>query len=121
RDFARHTGRKYSLVEYYGDPHAERAVVCMGSGVEALQAAADHLNAHGERVGVISVRLFQPFPVGAFLHALPPTVRTLGVLDRTKEPGAAGEPLFLAVLAALARAEHPVAVPPSRVFGGRYG
>lgn len=121
RDLARLTGRKYSLVEYHGDPRAERAVVCMGSGVEALQAAADHLNAHGERVGVISVRLFQPFPVTAFLNALPSTVRTLGVLDRTKEPGAVGEPLFQAVVAALARAEHPVAVPPARVFGGRYG
>jgi pyruvate-ferredoxin/flavodoxin oxidoreductase len=115
------TGRKYSLVEYYGHPQAERAVVCMGSGVEALQAAADHLNATGQRVGVISIRLFQPFPVEAFLKALPPTVRTLGVLDRTKEPGAVGEPLFMSVLSALSRAEHPTAVPPSRVFGGRYG
>jgi pyruvate-ferredoxin/flavodoxin oxidoreductase len=115
------TGRKYSLVEYHGHPQAERAVVCMGSGVEALQAAADHLNNHGHRVGVISIRLFQPFPVAAFLDALPPTVRTLGVLDRTKEPGAVGEPLFMSVLSALSRSEHPTAVPPSRVFGGRYG
>jgi pyruvate-ferredoxin/flavodoxin oxidoreductase len=115
------TGRKYSLVEYYGHPRAERAVVCMGSGVEALQAAADHLNAAGQRVGVLSIRLFQPFPVAAFLEALPPTVRTLGVLDRTKEPGSVGEPLFQTVLSALARSEHPTAVPPSRVYGGRYG
>lgn len=115
------TGRRYSLVEYHGHPQAERAVVCMGSGVEALQAAADHLNAAGQRVGVISIRLFQPFPVQDFLSALPPTVRTLGVLDRTKEPGAVGEPLFMSVLSALSRAEHPMAVPPSRVFGGRYG
>ncbi len=115
------TGRKYSLVEYHGHPRAERAVVCMGSGVEALQSGADHLNASGERVGVIAVRLFQPFPVAAFLAALPDTVRTLGVLDRTKEPGAVGEPLFLSVLAALARAETPASVPTSRVFGGRYG
>ena len=119
--FAALTGRRYSLVDYYGHPQAERAVVAMGSGVEALQAAADHLNAAGQRVGVISIRLFQPFPVEAFLAALPPTVRTLGVLDRTKEPGAVGEPLFLSVLGALARAEQPAAVPPSRVFGGRYG
>jgi pyruvate-ferredoxin/flavodoxin oxidoreductase len=119
--FAVLTGRKYSLVEYYGHPQAERAVVCMGSGVEALQSAADHLNASGGRVGVISVRLFQPFPVAAFLAALPSTVRTLGVLDRTKEPGAVGEPLFQSVLSALARAEHPTGVPTSRVFGGRYG
>jgi pyruvate-ferredoxin/flavodoxin oxidoreductase len=115
------TGRKYSLVEYYGHPKAERAVVCMGSGVEALQTAADHLNAAGGRVGVIAVRLFQPFPVEAFLDALPSTVRTLGVLDRTKEPGAVGEPLFQSVVAALARAEHPMGVPPARVYGGRYG
>ncbi len=93
----------------------------MGSGVEALEAAVDHLNAAGQRVGVISIRLFQPFPVAAFLEALPATVRTLGVLDRTKEPGAVGEPLFMSVLSALSRAEHPTAVPPSRVFGGRYG
>ncbi|MBC8011220.1 MAG: 2-oxoacid:acceptor oxidoreductase family protein, partial [Burkholderiales bacterium] len=120
-EFAALTGRKYSLVEYHGHPKAERAVVCMGSGVEALQVAADHLNAAGERVGVISIRLFQPFPVEAFLKALPATVRTLGVLDRTKEPGAVGEPLFQSILCALARAEHPMAVPPSRVYGGRYG
>jgi pyruvate:ferredoxin (flavodoxin) oxidoreductase, homodimeric len=115
------TGRRYSLAEYHGHPQAERVVVCMGSGVEALHAAADHLNANGQRVGVISIRLFQPFPVKAFLDVLPPTVRTLGVLDRTKEPGAVGEPLFMSVLSALSRAEHPTSVPPSRVFGGRYG
>lgn len=120
-EFAALTGRKYSLVEYYGHPRAERAIVAMGSGVEALQVAADHLNSTGEQVGVISIHLFQPFPLAAFLAALPTTVRTLGVLDRTKEAGAMGEPLFQSVLAALARAEHPVAVPPSRVFGGRYG
>ena len=119
--FAALTGRKYSLVEYYGHPEADRAVVCMGSGVEALQSAADHLNASGQRVGVIAIRLFQPFPVQAFLDALPHSVRTLGVLDRTKEPGAVGEPLFQSVLCALTRAEHPVGVPTSRVFGGRYG
>ncbi len=119
--FAALTGRKYSLVEYYGHPQAERAIIAMGSGIEALQAAADHLNAEGQRVGVIAIRLFQPFPVAAFLAALPPTVRTLGVLDRTKEPGAVGEPLYQTIIAALARAEHPTSVPPSRVFGGRFG
>ncbi len=119
--FATLTGRKYSLVEYYGHPQAERAVVCMGSGVEALQTAAEHLNASGGRVGVIAIRLFQPFPLAAFLEAIPSTVRTLGVVDRTKEPGAVGEPLFQSVLSALARAEHPTGVPTSRVFGGRYG
>ncbi|AKC81811.1 pyruvate-flavodoxin oxidoreductase [Verrucomicrobia bacterium IMCC26134] len=118
---AKATGRKYSLVEYHGHPQAEHVVVAMGSGVEALQSAAEHLNANGGRVGVIAIRLFQPFPVSAFLRALPASVRTLGVLDRTKEPGAPGEPLYLSVLAALAQSDSPVAVPLRRVVGGRYG
>ncbi len=119
--FAVLTGRRYSVVDYHGDPKARLVVVAMGSGVEALQVAADHLNATGERVGVIAIRLFQPFPLAAFLAALPGTVRVLGVLDRTKEPGSVGEPLFLSVVAALARAGYPPPVSPACVFGGRYG
>jgi pyruvate-ferredoxin/flavodoxin oxidoreductase len=101
---AERTGRRYDVVEYHGHPEAERVTVIMGSGVHAARQAVDALVAAGERVGVVTVRLYRPFPTDALLAALPPTVQRVAVLDRTKEPGAIGEPLFVDVTTALAEA-----------------
>jgi pyruvate-ferredoxin/flavodoxin oxidoreductase len=121
--FAGRTGRKYHLFDYFGDPEAERVLVLMGSGAETAEETARALCARGERVGVVVVRLFRPFSVQHFLQALPPTARSIAVLDRTKEPGSTGEPLFLDVIAALAegRATGPDGSARARVIGGRYG
>jgi len=115
--FARRTARQYRLFDYYGDPQAERVLVMMGSGVQTACETLDWLRERGERVGVVAVRLFRPFSVEHFLAALPATVRAIAVLDRTKEPGAIGEPLYLDVVAALndAYAGRPM------IIGGRYG
>jgi len=118
---AERTGRQYGLVEYTGAPDAERVVVLMGSGIGAALEAVDALGAAGEKVGVLQVRLYRPFPVDAVLTALPESVRAVAVLDRTKEPGAPGEPLRLDVLAALADAANRGVRPLPRVVGGRYG
>jgi pyruvate-ferredoxin/flavodoxin oxidoreductase len=119
---ATRTGRTYSIVEYVGDPHAERVLVLMGSGAQTARETVAYLAASDERVGVLQVRLYRPFPTRALLAALPATVRRVAVLDRTKEPGSLGEPLFLDVLAALAEAHSAGerAVLPT-VIGGRYG
>jgi len=118
------TGRSYRLFDYAGAPDAERVLVVMGSGAEVAEEAVEHLYARGEKVGVLKVRLYRPFSVPHFLAAVPATVRALAVLDRTKEPGSAGEPLYLDVVAAAAEAWAtgcwPAATPP-RVIGGRYG
>jgi pyruvate-ferredoxin/flavodoxin oxidoreductase len=122
--FAALTGRQYHLFDYSGAPDAERVIVLMGSGAETARETAAHLAARGEKVGVVTVRLYRPFAVEAFLRALPPTVRRIAVLDRTKEPGSAGEPLYLDVVAALtegmAHGQAPFPQLP-RVVGGRYG
>ncbi|HJZ73471.1 MAG TPA: pyruvate:ferredoxin (flavodoxin) oxidoreductase [Vicinamibacterales bacterium] len=122
--FAARTGRRYGLFEYVGDPAADRVIVLMGSGAETVHETVDSLTARGEKVGVLKVRLYRPFARSAFLAALPKTVRTLAVLDRTKEPGAPGDPLYLDVTTALAEAHadgvSPFAVPP-RLIAGRYG
>jgi pyruvate-ferredoxin/flavodoxin oxidoreductase len=115
--FAEVTGRRYRLVEYYGAPDADRVVIAMGSAVQTLRATVDSLNAGGQRVGVLNVRLFRPLPAAELVAALPATVKTIAVLDRVKEPGAAAEPLHLEVVTALA--EHTDT--PPRVIGGRYG
>jgi pyruvate-ferredoxin/flavodoxin oxidoreductase len=117
------TGRAYRLFDYVGDPHAERVIVMMGSGAETAHETVEYLCARGERVGVLKVRLYRPFAVEAFLAALPPTARAIAVLDRTKEPGAIGEPLYLDVVAALHEATAFSAAPRGRVaiVGGRYG
>ena len=116
------TGRHYRLVEYSGHPEAERVVVVMGSGGETVRETVAFLQAQGERVGVAQVRLYRPFPASALTQALPASVRRIAVLDRTKEPGSFGEPLFLDVLAALteSHAEGERELMPS-VIGGRYG
>ena len=120
--FAQLTGRQYKLYEYVGAPDAERVVMLMGSGLGAAQEAVEHLAAHGEKVGLIKVRLFRPFSPAHLLAALPVTARKLAVLDRTKEPGANGEPLYQDVITALAEAvaDGSMAAMP-RVVGGRYG
>jgi pyruvate-ferredoxin/flavodoxin oxidoreductase len=122
--FAELTGRQYHLFDYCGDPAAERVLVMMGSGVETARETVDHLCAQGEKVGVLSVRLFRPFALAHLLAHLPPTARRIAVLDRTKEPGAVGEPLYLEVIAALREARDQglsrFATEPC-VVGGRYG
>ncbi len=121
-DFARLTARQYHLVEYHGAPDADRVVVIMGSGAQTANQTADHLNRLGQKVGVVQVRLYRPFPTEQLLAAIPATARTIGVLDRTKEPGAEGEPLFLDVVTALGEAVSTGARPVMpRVVGGRYG
>jgi len=119
---AERTGRSLHIVEYAGDPEAERVIVVMGSGAETVQETVAALNARGERVGVVQVRLYRPFPAQALLDALPASVRQIAVLDRTKEPGSLGEPLFLDTVAALTEsfADGERAVMP-RIVGGRYG
>ena len=116
------TGRRYRLVDYHGHPEAERVIVLMGSGAQTAARTAGHLAAGSEKVGVVQVRLYRPFPAEALLAALPATARKVAVLDRTKEPGSLGEPLFLDVLAALAEAHAAGGreVMPA-VTGGRYG
>jgi pyruvate-ferredoxin/flavodoxin oxidoreductase len=120
--FAELTGRRYRLFDYVGHPEAERVIVMMGSGAECAHETVEALVAGGERVGLVKVRLYRPFVMDAFIDALPTTVRSIAVLDRTKEPGATGEPLFLDVTAALANAvtQGSLAALP-RIIGGRYG
>jgi pyruvate-ferredoxin/flavodoxin oxidoreductase len=116
------TGRTYGLFDYEGAPDAERVIILMGSGAETAREAAAVLLGQGEKVGVVQVRLYRPFSVAHLLAALPATVRGIAVLDRTKEPGGIGEPLYLDVVAALAGAVgsgERAAMP--RVIGGRYG
>ena len=91
------TGRKYGLFDYYGDPEAERVVIAMGSVTETIREAVDHLRAQDEKVGVVAVHLYRPFKAEAFLSVIPETVKRIAVLDRTKEPGATGQPLYLDV------------------------
>ncbi|MBK1644823.1 pyruvate:ferredoxin (flavodoxin) oxidoreductase [Thiocapsa imhoffii] len=120
--FASLTGRQYQLFDYVGAPDAERVILLMGSGIGAAQEAVEHLVAQGERVGLIKVRLFRPLAADALLAALPPTVGHIAVLDRCKEPGADGEPLYKDVITALARSlslGQRTSMP--RVIGGRYG
>ena len=118
------TGRGYELMQYSGHPEAERVIVAMGSGAETAEEVARERNAAGERTGVVKVRLYRPFSIPDFINALPSTVKSLAVLDRTKEPGAIGEPLYLDVIGALAEARaarfsHFPCEP--LVLGGRYG
>jgi pyruvate-ferredoxin/flavodoxin oxidoreductase len=118
---AERTWRRYGLVDYDGAPDAERVVVLMGSGAGAALEAVEALVAAGEKVGVVRVRLYRPFPAEELLAALPSTARRVVVLDRTKEPGAPGEPLYLDVIETLARAAAWQGRPMPQVVGGRYG
>ncbi|MEO8349809.1 MAG: pyruvate:ferredoxin (flavodoxin) oxidoreductase [Acidobacteriota bacterium] len=122
--FAAMTGRQYRLFDYVGHPEAEHVVVVMGSGAEVVHETVDWMVARGERVGVLKVRLFRPFSIPDFVAALPPTARKIAVLDRTKEPGAIGEPLYQDVVTALAEARDSglrAGGFSSIVVGGRYG
>ena len=123
-EFFRQTGRSHGLFRYAGAEDAEEVVVVMGSGAKTVEATAEALGRDGRRVGVLQVNLFRPFPVRRFLQALPLTTRRIAVLDRTKEPGAAGEPLYQDVVTALhegrAEGELPADFAPL-VVGGRYG
>ena len=123
-ELAERTGRQYGLADYMGAPDADRVIIVMGSAAGAVEETVEALVAAGERVGILRVRLFQPFPADQILAALPSTVRAIAVLDRTKEPGAVGEPLYLEVVAAITEAmdsdDPPFATAP-RVIGGRYG
>jgi pyruvate-ferredoxin/flavodoxin oxidoreductase len=110
------TGRKYGLFDYYGAPDADRVVIAMGSATEALREGIDYLNANGEKVGMVAVHLYRPFSAKHFLAAVPKTAKRICVLDRTKEPGATGEPLYLDVKDCFyGQADAPL------IVGGRYG
>jgi len=113
------TGRNYKLFEYVGDPDAERVIIMMGSGCETAEETITALRANGEKVGLLKVRLYRPFPVDRFVEALPCTAKSIAVLDRTKEPGSAGEPLYQDVVTALAEVIDADFRP--RIIGGRYG
>ncbi|MGA7882653.1 MAG: pyruvate:ferredoxin (flavodoxin) oxidoreductase, partial [Terrimicrobiaceae bacterium] len=115
--FAELTGRRYRLFDYHGAPDAERVIVLMGSGSDAAHETVDYLTSRGEKVGVLKVRLYRPFDVERFAKALPPSINAIAVLDRTKEPGSAGEPLYLDCVNAL----HETGRSEVRVVGGRYG
>jgi pyruvate-ferredoxin/flavodoxin oxidoreductase len=115
--FAQLTGRRYALFEYHGATDAERVIVLMGSGCEAAHETVDFLTAQNEKVGVVKVRLYRPFDAAAFVNTLPMTVRSIAVLDRTKEPGSGGEPLYLDCVNALYEQGRNTL----RVIGGRYG
>jgi pyruvate-ferredoxin/flavodoxin oxidoreductase len=110
-------GTDYKLFNYYGAPDADRVVVCMGSFCDTLEEVIDYLNAHGEKVGLVKVRLYRPFAIDRFVDALPATVKKIAVVDRTKEPGSIGEPLYEDVVAALYEAGRSDIY----VCGGRYG
>lgn len=116
--FAELTGRQYKLFDYYGAEDAERVIVIIGSGGETVETTTEYLAEHGEKVGVVRVRLYRPFSAKHFVEALPTTVNVISTLDRTKEPGAAGEPLYNDVITALA--ENELETSPL-VIGGRYG
>jgi len=122
--FAAAVGRSYHLFDYVGAPDAERVIVMMGSGAEAAHETVEYLNARGEKVGLLKVRLYRPFCVKAFMEALPATVRQISVLDRTKESGAIGEPLYLDVVNALhegLKLGYGKLRTAPAVVGGRYG
>lgn len=121
--FASIAGRQYRLFEYFGAPDAERIVVLMGSGAEAVEETVTYLLNKEEKVGVLKVRLYRPFSIKHFIEALPTTTKSIAVLDRTKEPGASGEPLYLDIVNAISEmhitGDLPFAYP--KIIGGRYG
>jgi pyruvate-ferredoxin/flavodoxin oxidoreductase len=121
-EFQMLTGRAYTLFDYVGDDDAERVIVAMGSGCEAVEETIDHLTRQGKKVGLVKVRLYRPFAARHLIAALPPTVRSIAVLDRTKEPGSAGEPLYQDVVTAIADAFASGVIDRfPRIVGGRYG
>ena len=120
--FASIVGRQYHLFDYYGAPDADRVIVIMGSGAEVAQEAIDYLNAKGEKLGMIKVRLYRPFSIEHFIAAIPATVKSMAVLDRTKEPGGLGESLYQDVITALTESLMNGKINSlPKVIGGRYG
>jgi len=123
--FAELVGREYHLFDYVGAPDAERVIVMMGSGAETAQETVEYLTGQGEKVGLVKVRLYRPFAVDHFVATLPKTVKTIAVLDRTKEPGSTGEPLYQDVITALSETLADNGAAPLKsmphVIGGRYG
>lgn len=119
--FAKISGHQYHIVEYYGAADAEQVIVIMGSGAETVQETIDYLNAQGQKLGVLKVHLYRPFPAKAFVAALPKSAKVVSVLDRTKESGATGEPLYLDVVATLAQAAAAGEISMPKILGGRYG
>jgi pyruvate-ferredoxin/flavodoxin oxidoreductase len=122
--FAKLTGRQYRLFDYAGDPNAEKVIVIMGSGADTVHETADFLNAKGDKAGVLKVRLFRPLDAAALVAALPASVKKIAVLDRTKEPGSLGEPLYEDVRTAIGESlesDNPKFKAMPRVVGGRYG
>ncbi len=116
KEISKITGRTYNLFDYYGSPDADRIIIAMGSVTEAIRETIDYLSARGEKVGLVSVHLYRPFSIRHLLAAVPASVRRIAVLDRTKEPGASGNPLYLDIKEAFyGRADAPV------IVGGRYG
>ncbi|HEB61675.1 MAG TPA: pyruvate:ferredoxin (flavodoxin) oxidoreductase, partial [Bacteroidetes bacterium] len=115
--FGKLTGREYHIFDYIGDPNAERVVVLMGSGQGAVKETVAYLNEKGEKVGAILVRLYMPFSIPDFMETLPASVKKIAVLDRTKEPGRIGEPLYMDVINAFVESDREMPV----VVGGRYG
>ncbi|TVP65691.1 MAG: pyruvate:ferredoxin (flavodoxin) oxidoreductase [Nodularia sp. (in: Bacteria)] len=121
-EFGEITGRHYKTYEYHGASDAERVIILMGSGCETVHETVDYLNSQGEKVGVVKVRLYRPFDVERFIAVLPNSVQAIAVLDRTKEPGSIGEPLYLDVVAAIHEANPKSQIPNIKsVVGGRYG
>jgi pyruvate-ferredoxin/flavodoxin oxidoreductase len=122
--FAKVVGRQYNLFDYHGPQDAERIIILMGSGAETVHETVDYLSENGEKVGVLKVRLYRPFSISHFLKALPASTKSIAVLDRTKEPGSTGEPLYLDVITALTEAQADGELPTKsfpKVIGGRYG
>jgi pyruvate-ferredoxin/flavodoxin oxidoreductase len=122
--FAKITGRQYHLYDYYGAPDADKVIIAMGSGCDSIQETVDYFNKQGQKLGVLKVRLYRPFDIKALIEALPPTVNKIAVLDRTKEPGSMGEPLYEDIRTAVGEfmqtnktrfKSYPV------IIGGRYG
>ncbi len=119
--FAKISGRQYHVVDYVGAADAEQVIVIMGSGAETVEEAIEYLNGKGAKLGVLKVHLYRPFPAKSFVKALPKSAKTVTVLDRTKESGATGEPLYLDVVATLAQAAAAGEIAMPKVLGGRYG
>ncbi len=121
--FAKLTGRAYNLFDYVGAKDAEKVIVMMGSGSQAAEETVNHLNAKGEKVGLLKVRLYRPFALDNFINALPETVKSISVLDRTKEPGALGEPLYVDVVNAISEkfSQGELKFNYPKITGGRYG
>jgi pyruvate-ferredoxin/flavodoxin oxidoreductase len=121
--FAKIAGRQYKLFDYVGAKDAERVIVMMGSGAQAAEETVDYLVSKGEKVGLVKVRLYRPFSLNHFIESLPASVKSISVLDRTKEPGSPGEPLYLDVVNAISEkfvvGELKFNYP--KIYGGRYG